>query len=73
MDPDAALRRYWSAVARGDSLEARDAKRDLKEWLSRGGFQPNWSASGHTKAEFMSSSRGRTVTAKEIINGARRR
>jgi len=52
MDPDAALARYWSAVDEGDAEEARDAKGALMEWLSRGGFEPDWAASGHSRAEF---------------------
>jgi len=52
MDPDAALARYWNAVDEGDVEEARDAKGALMEWLSRGGFEPDWAASGHSRAEF---------------------
>jgi len=53
MDPDAALTRYWEAVDAGDIAEARDAKSDLMDWIERGGFEPDWEASGHSRAEFL--------------------
>lgn len=53
MDPDATLRRYWDALLEGDLEEAADAKRDLLTWIRRGGFEPNWKASGHSRAAFM--------------------
>lgn len=40
MDPNAALRRWRTAITDGDFEEARDALQDLKEWLRRGGFPP---------------------------------
>ena len=41
MDPDAALRRIDDAD-RVDA-ETREVMRGLHQWLSRGGFQPDWS------------------------------
>jgi hypothetical protein len=52
MDPDAALARYWSAIEDGDIAEAREAKGDLMNWIERGGFEPDWVASGHSRQEF---------------------
>ena len=42
MDPDAALRMIEDAD-RVDA-ETREVMRGLHQWLSRGGFQPNWAA-----------------------------
>jgi hypothetical protein len=53
MDPDAALRRYWDAVDAGEIKEARNAKTDLMDWIERGGFEPDWARSGHSRQEFL--------------------
>lgn len=41
MDPNAALDRLLSAVARRDSAAFRDADEALAEWTRRGGFAPD--------------------------------
>lgn len=55
MDPNATLGRYWTAVEDGDLGEAVDAKLDLITWIERGGFEPDWAASGHSYEEFLAS------------------
>lgn len=70
MDPNAALAAYWAAVRDGDKEEAREHKSNLKAWLARGGFAPDWTRGGHTRAEFMTGKRGsanRTVTAADVL------
>lgn len=52
MDPQAALERYWNAVDDGDHNESNEAFNSLRHWLDRGGFEPDWAASGHTRAAF---------------------
>lgn len=44
MDPKACLERVAAALRDGDKAEAREARADLKEWLRRGGFAPDWSS-----------------------------
>lgn len=43
MDPDATLRLIAEAVADGELTEADEACDDLRVWLQRGGFEPDWS------------------------------
>jgi hypothetical protein len=40
MDPNAALRRFLDALAKGDRAEATEAITDLQEWIAKGGFLP---------------------------------
>lgn len=74
MDPNATLAAYWAAVRDGDKKEAREYKGYLKAWLAGGGFQPDWSRGGHTKAEFMTGRKGsanRTVSAADVLGTKR--
>lgn len=48
MDPQAALERYWAAVAARDWDEACDAYEAIRAWLERGGFEPDWEPRGRT-------------------------
>lgn len=76
MDPNATLAAYWSAVRDGDKEEAREHKSNLKNWLARGGFAPDWTRGGHTKAEFMTGKKGspeRHVTAADVLGTKKRR
>ncbi len=41
MDPNACLRRINDATSRSERNEACD---DLRTWIARGGFQPDWTA-----------------------------
>lgn len=41
MDPNACLARIKQAVADGDEEEAIEARADLREWVAKGGFEPN--------------------------------
>jgi len=50
MDPNACYKRWWRALLEEDRDEAIDAWHDLKEWLDRGGFAPNWGE--HGKKQF---------------------
>lgn len=70
MDPNATLAAYWAAVRDGDKDEAREHKANLKAWLARGGFAPDWTRGGHSRAEFMTGKKGspnRTVTAADVL------
>lgn len=43
MDPSVCLSRIQDALDDGDQFEAFTAAADLHEWLTRGGFEPDWS------------------------------
>lgn len=45
MDPQACYERLLRAVAEGDADEAAEAHDDLRTWLLRGGFEPQWTPS----------------------------
>ena len=51
MDPNATLERWERACNAQDGEEAQEAYDDLKRWISRGGFEPDWSKS--YRAQFM--------------------
>lgn len=40
MDPDACQQRIDEALAAGDREEEAEARQDLAEWQSKGGFPP---------------------------------
>lgn len=42
MDPNACWQRLVDAIACGDVSEAKDAHYDLRTWIARGGFEPDW-------------------------------
>jgi len=42
VDPQACLQRWRDARAEGDAGEASEAYSDLRAWLARGGFEPEW-------------------------------
>ncbi len=42
MDPTETLRRWREAVSRGAQHEAAKLRKDLRRWLDRGGFEPEW-------------------------------
>ena len=44
MDPDAALKRINDALDHPLAADAADACEDLRAWLDRGGFEPDWEA-----------------------------
>jgi hypothetical protein len=50
MDPQACLARFLSALNEKDYEEAKESQEDLKDWLSHGGFPPNWE--GISKRDF---------------------
>jgi len=41
MDPNAALRDLKAAKADGDNRKAKQIRRDLRDWVSNGGFEPS--------------------------------
>lgn len=44
MDPQATLERWRDAVASRDRGAAKEAWCDLANWISKGGFEPQWTA-----------------------------
>lgn len=54
MDPNATLRMWASAVARGDKYDANEAYNNLRVWIERGGFEPKWGGTLPTRAQFFS-------------------
>lgn len=65
MDPNACLERFFDAEhdyimagLNSDALteaaqEMREAHNNLCMWLNNGGFEPDWTAHGTTKEEFL--------------------
>jgi hypothetical protein len=50
MDPNATLRRWRQALKDRDFDDASEAKKDLQEWIRRGGFAPTIPMSAHERA-----------------------
>lgn len=42
MDPNATLATLVAVLESGDYARANELRRDLAEWLDKGGFQPDW-------------------------------
>lgn len=42
MDPNTCLHRIHDALATGNRGDAAEAVEDLRGWLRRGGFEPDW-------------------------------
>jgi hypothetical protein len=45
MDPKETYRLFLKAVSEGRKQDATEAYENLRVWLERGGFEPDWSAS----------------------------
>lgn len=52
MDPNATLQRIREALADQDGAEALAAVADLREWLQRGGFRPDYGRYGYAVGTF---------------------
>lgn len=44
MNPNETLRLFWNAVLKGLRSVAREHYFNLRDWLERGGFEPDWEA-----------------------------
>lgn len=42
MDPNTCYSEYIFAMNTGNVSTAKEKRRELLEWLSRGGFEPDW-------------------------------
>lgn len=42
MDPNETFKRWQLALLEEDTTEAKEAYNNLRAWLERGGFEPNW-------------------------------
>lgn len=52
MDPQACLQEYWEAYNKADRETCNERYDALRSWLERGGFEPDWSRYGYSRAEF---------------------
>lgn len=52
MDPNATLQRIREALADQDGAEALAAVADLRQWLQRGGFRPDYGRYGYAVGTF---------------------
>lgn len=57
MDPLAALAALASALDAEDYAEALHIAADLREWIARGGFAPEWSRYPSARAFYISTAR----------------
>lgn len=46
MDPNAALKEWWRAVLEENREAANEAYFNIRSWLERGGFEPDWTKYG---------------------------